>query len=211
MKKVKVLIVDDANMSREMLKMVIEKEERYEVVDAIKSVRFSDVYIAHKAIDLVLMDILMPDGSFGLAAAKAMKRINPDIKIIAITSMPEVSWMDQAREIGIESFWYKENSIHSFIDVMDRTMQGESIYPIDVPVTSIGLAKSYEFTARELEVLRLMTSGATNAAIGDALCMSENTVKTHIRHMLEKTGCENRTELAIKARVSGLVIGDKQS
>ena len=209
MKKVKVLIVDDANMSREMLKMVVEKEERYEVVDAIKSARFSDVYIAHKAIDLVLMDILMPDGSFGLAAAKAMKRINPDIKIIAITSMPEVSWIKQAKAIGIESFWYKDSPFETLINIIKQTMNGAHIYPETSKETTIGLAKSSEFTERELDVLRQMTTGASNSIIAQRLCMSENTVKTHIRHLLEKTGCENRTELAIKARLSGLVISDE--
>lgn len=51
------------------------------------------------------------------------------MKIVAVTSMPEASWIERAREIGIESFWYKEVEKESILDVMDRTMAGESIYP----------------------------------------------------------------------------------
>ncbi len=68
------------------------------------------------------------------------------------------------------------------------------------------MANSEEFTDREMEVLRIMTTGATNAAIAEQLCISENTVKQHIRHMMEKTGCSSRTELAIEARISGMAV-----
>lgn len=89
---------------------------------------------------------------------------------------------------------------------MDRTMKGESVYPDCAPTVKIGLADSTEFTRRELEVLRLMMTGIFNSTIAQKLNITENTVKNHIRHMMEKTGCESRTELAIVARVSGNVI-----
>ena len=148
----------------------------------------------------------MTDGSNGLDAAARIKKNRPDIKIIAVTSMPEASWLEKAREIGIESFWYKEASEETILEVMDKTMAGESVYPDSTPKVRIGLADSGEFTERELEVLRIMTTGVSNAVIAQKLDISENTVKSHIRHMMEKTGCESRTELAIEARVSGIVI-----
>lgn len=89
---------------------------------------------------------------------------------------------------------------------MDRTMAGESVYPDSAPNVKIGMANSNEFTERELEVLRIMTRGVSNAAIAQKLGITENTVKQHIRHMMEKTGCESRTELAIEARISGVTV-----
>ncbi len=85
-------------------------------------------------------------------------------------------------------------------------MSGESVYPDKVPQVKVGMATSHEFTEREMEVLRLMTTGASNAAIAEKLVISESTVKNHIHRMLEKTGCESRTELAIEARISGIAI-----
>lgn len=204
--KTKVMIVDDQFVSRQLFEMYLKSSDKYELVYAVESAAFADTFVLKKPIDLVLMDILMTDGSNGLDAAVRIKKNRPDIKIIAVTSMPEASWLERAREIGIESFWYKEASEDTILEVMDRTMAGESVYPDSTPKVRIGLADSGEFTERELEVLRIMTTGVSNAVIAQKLDITENTVKSHIRHMMEKTGCESRTELAIEARVSGIVI-----
>ena len=171
-----------------------------------ESAAFADAYVLKKPVDLVLMDILMSDGSNGLDAAARIKKNRPEIKVIAVTSMPETSWLKKAREIGIDSFWYKEASRDTILDVMDRTMAGESVYPDTPPTVRLGFADSAELTDRELEVLRIMTTGVSNAAIAKKLHISESTVKNHIHNMLEKTGCESRTALAIEARVSGIVV-----
>lgn len=209
MSKTRVMIVDDQFVSRKLFEMYVESAENYEMVYAVETAAFADAYVLKTPVDLVLMDILMADGSNGLDAAERIKKNQPGIKIIAVTFMPEASWLKRAREIGIESFWYKEASRETILEVMNRTMAGESVYPEEAPKVCLGLASSEEFTGRELEVLRIMTTGASNAVIAKKLNISENTVKNHIRHMMEKTGCESRTALAIEARVSGMVISTK--
>lgn len=204
--KKKVMIVDDQFISRQLFEMYVKTSDKYEVTYSVESAAFADAYVLKNKIDLVLMDILMNDGSNGLDAAARIKKNSPETKIIAVTSMPEYSWIKRAREIGIKSFWYKEASEATILDVMDRTMAGESVYPDGTPEVQLGHARSTEFTERELEVLRFMTTGVPNAVIAEKLGIAENTVKNHIRHMMEKTGCKNRTELAIQARVSGVVI-----
>lgn len=206
MAKIKVMIVDDQFVARQLFELYLQSSDKYEMVYAVETAAFADTFVLKNHIDLVLMDILMSDGSNGLDAAARIKKNCPNIKIIAVTSMPETSWIQRAREIGIESFWYKEASKETILEVMDRTMEGESVYPDSAPKVRLGLANSTEFTERELEVLRIMTTGVSNAAIAEKLNISENTVKNHIRHMMEKTGCKSRTELAIEARVSGIVI-----
>ncbi|MGM9523798.1 MAG: LuxR C-terminal-related transcriptional regulator [Faecousia sp.] len=206
MTKTKVMIVDDQFISRQLFEMIVNSSETYEMVYSVESAAFADIFVLKHAIDLVLMDILMSDGSNGLDAAARIKKNCPEIKIIAVTSMPEASWLKKARAIGIDSFWYKEASKESILQVMDRTIAGESVYPDSVQPVKLGIATSTEFTERELEVLRIMTTGVSNAAIAKQLCISESTVKNHIHHMLEKTGCESRTALAIQARVSGIAI-----
>lgn len=206
MAKTKVMIVDDQFISRQLFEMYVKSSEKYEILYSVESAAFADTFVLKSPVGLVLMDILMNDGSNGLEAAERIKKHRPDIKIIAVTSMPETSWMNRAREIGIESFWYKEASKETILEVMDRTMAGESVYPDSAPLVRLGLASSAEFTERELEVLRVMTTGVSNAAIAQKLGITENTVKNHIRHMMEKTGCKSRTELAIEARVSGIVV-----
>lgn len=204
----KIMIVDDQFVSRELFKLYIEQSGEYEVLYCIDTAMFADTYALKAPLDLVIMDILMNDGSNGLNAAEKIKKLKPDLKIIAVTSMPEVSWMERARKIGIESFWYKDVSEETLMDIVSRTLKGESIYPDNTPVVTLGLAKSSDFTPKEIEVLRLLTTGAGNDEIAEKLDISQNTVKTHIKHLLEKTGFETRTQLAIQSRVTGFVIED---
>lgn len=204
----KIMIVDDQFVSRELFKLYIEQSPDYEVLYCIDTAMFADTYVLKAPLDLVIMDILMNDGSNGLDAAEKIKKLKPNLKIIAVTSMPEVSWMERARKIGIESFGYKDVSEETLIEIVERTLKGESIYPDNTPVVTLGMAKSSEFTPREIEVLRLLTTGAGNDEIAEKLDISQNTVKTHIKHLLEKTGFETRTQLAIQSRVTGFVIED---
>ena len=132
----------------------------------------------------------------------------PKIKIIIITSQPECDFINRARLGKIESFWYKTVEEVELLEVMDRTMKGESIYPDTSPEIPIGYALSTEFTPRELDVLRELTSGDTNAEIGKRLGLSAITVRNHIQNMLEKTGFTSRTSLAVAAGKSGLVNKD---
>lgn len=206
MKKTRVMVVDNQFVARQLFELYLKSSERYELVHMVESAAFAETFMKSDAVDLVLMDILMNDDSNGLDAAAALKAAFPQVKIIAITSMAESSWLKRAREIGIESFWYKEVSQETILEVMDRTMAGEFVYPDHPPTVHLGLSSNTEFTTRELEVLRVMTKGLSNSAIAQKLGISENTVKVHIQHMLDKTGYKNRTELAIEARVSGVAI-----
>ena len=210
MEKYRVMIVDDQSISRHLFEMYVNNSPRYELAFSLSSASAADVYILRNQVDLILMDILMNDGSNGLEAAEKIKSLRPDIKIIAVTSMPEYSWLEKAKSIGIESFWYKEADEQTILEVMDRTMAGDSVYPENSPRVKLGLADSSELTERELEILRIVTTGATNQQVAEQLGISENTVKTHVRSMLDKTGFRSRTELAIKARVLGIAISNDE-
>lgn len=206
MDKKKVLIVEDQVLVRKFIENALKDSEKYEASFSIKNADLADVYCQKNKIDLILMDVYTDLGASGLEAAARIKKQNPEIKIIVITSLPEFSFIKRAREIGVESFMYKEDEANSLISIMDRTMAGESVYPDKTPEVKIGQASSYDFSERELEVLRELTSGNTNEEIAAKLCISTATVKTHIANLMDKTGFKSRTELAIKARELGLVI-----
>ena len=202
----KVLICDDQNISRRLFELFVSHSDRYEMVASIPSARAADTYCARFQVDLVLMDVVMKDGSDGLEAAARIKKNYPDTRVIIVTSMPEASYLERAKEIGADSFWYKELENEPLLEVMDRTMGGERVWPVAVPAVAIGMISSKDFTPSELMVLREVTRGSSNEEIAEALHLSVATVKTHINHMMQKTGFRNRTELAIEARVSGIVI-----
>lgn len=203
-----VLVVEDQAMPRQLFEMFIASSPNYNLVHSIESAGLAEVYCMSNRIDLVLMDVCTALGQSGLQAAERIKAKYPRIKIIIVTSMPECSFIDRARAAGVESFWYKDLDQESILSLMDRTMAGESIYPDRTPELQLGQASSYDFTDRELEVLRELTSGDQDTAIAERLHMSVWTVRSHVKNMLKKTGFESRTRLAVAAREIGLVIRD---
>ena len=207
----KVAIVDDQNITRQFFSYFIKDSEEFELVATLKDGEEAIDYCKKNPLDLILMDIVMVGGMNGLDAAREIKAFKPQIKIIIITSMPEVSYIERAREIGVDSFWYKELEEVPILTVMERTMKGEHIYPDSTPELMIGNAKSTEFTDIELEILREVTTGATNKEISEKLFVSPATVNYYINDLLVKTGYKNRVQLAVKARLEGLVISDEKN
>ena len=201
-----VVIAEDYKMVREVFASTVENAEQYRLAGAFATAAEAMEFCRACPVDLVLMDVLIPGSISGLEAARAIKSFRPETRIIVVTSMPELSFLNQAREIGVESFWYKEVQEQPLLEIMDRTMAGESVYPSVAPRVAVGNAMSSEFTDREVEVLRELVSGASNREIAEKLRIAENTVKMHITNLLQKTGYHSRLELAVKARHLGVAI-----
>ena len=206
----KVMIVEDQAMPRQLFEAFISMSENYTLVHSIKNADMADIYCEKSDIDLILMDVCTELNSNGLDAAKRIKEKYPHIKIIIVTSMPEVSYLERAMQIGVDSFWYKEVSKEPILSLMDRTMAGESIYPDSTPTVNLGIIDSSELSDKEIAVLREVINGDTNAEIGEKLGMSQYTVRDYIKAIMEKTGFHTRTELAVKIRESGIIIPDKK-
>lgn len=203
-----VLIVEDDPMARKLLEIFISTSPNYHLLPSLDSAAMAELYCMTNRVDMILMDVCTAMDANGIEVAEKLKQLYPKTKIIIITSQPEYSYITHARKIGVDSFWYKEPTAEALLKIMDRTMAGESIYPDSAPITRLGAALSNDFTERELEVLRELVSGKTDAAIAESLCLSVTRVKQHILRIREKTQFANRTELAVRARESGLVIGE---
>jgi two-component system vancomycin resistance associated response regulator VraR len=207
---IRVLLVEDDPMARQLLEIYVKKSETCELVGSLESALFAEAFCRTHPVDVILMDVCTGMNANDIDAACDIKKHFPKIKIIVITSQPECSFIDRARTAGVDSFWYKSASAEELMNVMARTLAGESIYPDTTPVLQLGDSVSESFSDRELEVLRLVVAGETDAAIAEKLYISVATVKTHIQNMKKRTGFRNRTELAVKARESGLVISDQK-
>lgn len=206
-----VMVVEDQAMPRQLFEAFISMSDKFNLVHSIKNADMADIYCEQSRIDLILMDVCTELNSNGLEAAERIKQKHPEIKIIIVTSMPEVSYLERAKAIGVDSFWYKEVSEEPILELMDRTMAGESIYPDSTPAVSFGNIKSTDLSKREIEVLREVIMGFTNAEIAERLNISQHTVRDYIQVIMEKTGYRTRTELAVKARETGIIIPDKKN
>lgn len=201
-----VLIVEDDPMARKLFEIILNNSGKYQLEASIESAALAEFYCMTSHVDLILMDVCTALNASGLDAATKIKEKYPHIKVIIVTSQPECNFIERARSGNVDSFWYKNASEDTLIEIMDRTMAGESIYPDTTPLLKLGMASSIEFTARELEVLRELTSGDRDEMIAERLNISVHTVKKHIKSMFQKTGFTSRTQLAVMARESGLVI-----
>lgn len=201
-----VLIVDDQIMSRQLFESFVAASENYEMTASVETAKIADAYCARGKVDLVLMDVVMKDGSSGLDAAARIKASYPKTRIIVVTSMPDPVFLKRAKEIGVDAFWYKEVQAVPMLTVMDRVMAGKKIFPDSPPVTELGFAKSTEFTEREMDVLRLLVEGFTDKEIADQLNLSVTTVRYHVNNLISKTGESSRTGLAVNAVRSGIAI-----
>ena len=206
----KVLLVEDQDIPRELFKIYIDASEKFECFLSITNASAALSVCRNNKVDLILMDVMTELDHSGLDAAEEIKKEFPGIKIIIVTSMPEYSWLSRARTIGVESFWYKDGQKNNLLDVMERTMAGERIYPDKTPIIRIGNSTNHDFTERELDVLKELTTGATNMEIAKKLFVSLATVKSHVQHLMEKTGFKTRTELVSEARRLGIVIKEKR-
>ena len=210
MAKIKILLVEDDPLARQLIEMFITQSEHYDFGGAILSAALAPTYIEKHKVDLVLMDVCTAMNANGIDAAESIKKAHPEVKIIIITSQPEYSYLQRAKEVGVDSFWYKTVIQDEFITLLDRTMQGERIFPDTTPTLVIGNALSVEFTESELKVLRLVVAGERDQDIAEKLGVSINTVRTHLRVMMDKTGIRSRTALAVRVRDAGFVIVEQK-
>ena len=206
----KVVVADDQNISRGFFEMYVRAANEYELLAGLRTARDAVKFVDEHETDLLILDVMMQDGIDGLSAAEIIKKDHPEVKIILVTSASETNWEEKARNIGVESFWYKEYDEHGLLDMMNRTMNGESVYPSDAPRVPFGKVNRTNLTERELEVLRELTGSLTNEEIADKLHISVNTVKRHLQNIMEKTGFASRLELAMNVRMLGLVIHDDE-
>lgn len=183
-----VLIVEDQEMPKQLFEIFVNSSENYVHVASLSDASLAPTVCRTRKVDLVLMDVCTAQNSSGLDAAEQIKKEVPSVKIIIVTSMPEFSWIKRAKEIGVDSFWYKDVNQETILAVMDRTMQGENIYPDNTPCIKLGYTTNHDLTERELQILKAMMSGDSNVQIAERLCISSGTVKRHIENMLVKPG-----------------------
>ena len=204
----RVVIAEDLRMIREIFENAVTDASEYTLVASLPTAAEALSYIEKYDVELVIMDVLIPGSMNGLDAAARIKAVKPHVKVIIVTSMPELSYEKRAKEIGVEGFWQKEVQEQPLMEIMNRVMNGETVYPENIQRISIGNMMSDEFTEREIDILRELVTGASNNEIADKLCIEASTVKMHISNMLQKTGYHSRLELAVKARHLGIIINE---
>ena len=138
------------------------------------------------------MDVQTQHRENGLTAVREIKTLNPEIKIIVVTSLIDSAVLEQAKSAGADILWYKDSAENRLMEIVQQTIAGEHIFPDAPPPVQIGMAKSTEFTKTELKVLRYLLRGLSYPRIASEMGIEMSTVKFHVTNMLQKTGLENK-------------------
>ena len=202
----KILIVEDQALARNYLCACVDKCTDCQVAGTLFRADAALQRCGEGAVDLILMDICTESDSDGLVAAESIKKIYPQIKIVMVTSMLEGRFLDRARKIGADSFWYKDSPSGDLVGIIEGTLAGKHFWPDSVPSVRLGNTLSCDLSDREIETLRLLCEGKTNAEIAEKLNVGESSVRTYINRMLEKTGYTNRNRLMIAAVGKRMVV-----
>jgi two-component system, NarL family, nitrate/nitrite response regulator NarL len=203
----RILIADDHPHARQAILAMLEDDPYFSIVGQAKNGKEAIEMSQLLNPDIILMDIEMPVLN-GLEATKIIKEKAPFIKVIVLSVSDNVADLFTAIQYGAQGYLLKNMDpdewlqyLHSVVEGKSdatRGMAGKLLYQFrEKDLQNASLTKS--LTRRETEILLLITKGISNKQIADQLFISENTVKNHLKNLLEKLKLENRVQLAIYA------------
>lgn len=213
MDKISILITDDHTLVRQGIQDFLALEPDLVVVGETDSGENAVRMAAELAPDVILMDLVMP-GIGGVEATRQVKQVSPHSQIIILTSYHEDEYIFPALRVGALSYVLKDIRPDALADTIRKAARGESVLHPRVAARVVQELRGTrqdtpnlftQLTERELDVLRLIANGHSNAEIAQQLIISEKTVKGHVSNILSKLHMMDRTQAAIFAWQEGLV------
>ncbi len=217
---IRVLLVDDHELSREALRSVLRAEHGFRVVGEAGDGDTAVQLARELRPDLVLMDVRLP-GTDGLAATRSVLAELPEATVVMLSSYQDRTFVLEALRAGASGYALKGASKQELLVIVHAALAGErriqaslgtSLLQAEAAESDSRSASSSQLLSdRELEVLRLMAQGQTNAAIGHRLHLSVNTVKTHVQHLLRKLDAPDRAAAVARAAALGLPLAPQSA
>ena len=201
---IRILSVDDHPLLREGIAMLIENQPDMDLVSQAATGREAIQQFREHRPDVTLMDLRLPDMS-GIDALIAIRTENPNACVVMLTTFEGDVEIQRALEAGARGYLLKTTPAKELVEVIRQTHAGKKRIPAEVAAHLAEHIGDDPLTAREVEVLKHLAEGNRNKDIGERLFISEETVKVHIKHIMEKLGANDRTQAVAIAVRRGII------
>jgi len=186
------LIVDDHEVVREGLRLSLSRATNIRVIGEAADGKSAVALAERRRPDIVIMDVRMPEMD-GLEATKLLGERNPDIPVLIFTAYSERSLLSRGLDSGAKGYILKEAPHQTLVRAIEKVSSGELyVDPALMPAFLPGKGDDM-LTGREREILQLLADGMSNADVAAKLFISQETVKSHVRHILTKLEADTRT------------------
>lgn len=212
--KITILLVDDHTIVRQGVRTFLETQPDLAVIGEAESGEEGVRLTQEHAPDVVLMDLVMPDGIDGVEATRQVKQVSPRTQVIVLTSYHQDEYIFPAIRAGALSYVLKDVNAGELALVVRKAARGEAVLHPNVALRMVqeihGDRRTpanplADLSEREGEVLRLIAEGLSNASIAAQLTISEKTVKSHVSNILSKLHLADRTQAAVYAWREGIM------
>ena len=186
------VIVEDDRIIQSYLTNMLADDGRFRIVG-----KYADAFDAEKVcadggIDLVLMDVQTARNHSGLAAGERIRKSARNTKVVAVTSLVDPDVLAKAWAGGADSLWYKDHGSEELMEVIERTLAGERVFPDSSPSVELKDMFSSEISPRQIHILRRFVEGMTYDEIAAELGISKNGVRWNLDQIVEKGGFNNK-------------------
>jgi DNA-binding NarL/FixJ family response regulator len=198
---IRTVIADDHRILRDGIKALLREMKNIEFAGEASNGKELLTLLKHCNVDLILLDINMPEMN-GIEAAKEALIICPDVKIIILSMHDDIAYYDSIIEIGVDGFLLKESNYDELEQAIRTVFDGRPYFSQELLLKLLKTKKDtpeIKITKREKEVLELICKGFSTAEIADKLFLSVSTIEKHRAELLVKTNSRNSTALAVFA------------
>ncbi len=209
--KYRIVIIDDHKVVREGLRAILEQEPDFEIVGEAGSGEQGSWLIAHHRPDVALLDIRLDEVN-GLDVCRYAVGISPQTKVLILTAFMDSNLVHQALQAGAKGYLLKDAEHMDLVSRVRQVLRGEMAFDPRVTRSLAEYAVEHPpaesdalLSPREVEILRLMAQGMTNAEIAGALFLSTATVKDYVRNITGKLDARNRVDAVTRAVRQGLI------
>lgn len=206
--RIRVALVDDHTIVRKGVRAYLQAQNDIAIVGEASSGETALANAAQWNAQVIVMDVHMPGGIDGIETTRQLRRLLPEAQIVVLSSFSDDSRLIGAMRAGAITYVQKEAEPEVLLNAVRHAARGQAVMEPEL-MQRIMQARDLRYqdvlTEREMDVLRAVADGLTNAEIAQRLIVSEETVKTHLSSVLRKLGLAHRTQAAVYALRSGLV------